>query len=334
MLGIKISRAGAEEVRRYLKERRLLGKDYSILRKNSFIYFPMLRRPTQEEGIKLEGSGAVLTYAKFRKGRHEGSVARDSEGRRMGYDIMGNIAIIDPETGSIRKLAKGIMAMHKNVETVLRKGGAVKGRYRIRKYVCVAGRRNYIAKYRENNCVFTFDLSRVFFSPRLAYERKRISELARDGERVVVMFAGVGPFAIELAKLRKGAKVVAIELNRAAYAYMLENIKANNVKNVTAECGDVKAVASKYRGFADRIVMPLPKSSGSFIDSALLMAGRSCTIHYYTFCRRGEAWASVESLRAMVRSNGGHFRHIMTREVRPYSPGSIEIAIDFMVRQA
>ena len=40
-------------------------------------------------------------------------------------------------------------------------------------------------------------------------------------------FAGVGPFAIEIAKSHPRASVLAIELNPSAYGYMLKNIRLN-----------------------------------------------------------------------------------------------------------
>lgn len=329
MLGIRTGHAGAEAIRKYLKERKLLDKRYRIIRRNSFIYFPILRSPTYAEKSTIVRRGGAQSDVRFSSGTP--ASADLEKGKRAGYDILGNIAVIDAEPGSVRALARHILETHKNVRTVLRKGGGVEGIYRVRRYVCTAGRRDYVARYNENGCSFTFDLKRVFFSPRLAYERKRISELVSEGEHVVVMFAGVGPFAIEMAKCRKSAAVVAIELNRNAYAYMLQNIKANRVSNVVARLGDVRDIAPDYRGFADRIVMPLPKDSGAFVDEALLMARKGCVVHYYTFCERGGAEKAAASLRKSVERQGRCFRLIGMRQVRPYSPSRIEIVVDFEI---
>ena len=175
-----------------------------------------------------------------------------------GFDILGNIAIIDADKDTAREVARIIIDTHKNVETVLRKAGAVKGKYRTRKYAFVLGKRNYIARYNENACSFVFDVRKTFFSSRLAYERKRVSDLSKDGEKVVVMFAGVGPFAIEIARRNKKSEVVAIELNKNAYKYMLENIRLNKTGNVSPVLGNAASPSRKYKGFADRIIMPLP----------------------------------------------------------------------------
>jgi len=248
-----------------------------------------------------------------------------------GYDLYGNIAVIDAMPSVAKALGRKIMLQNKNVETVLRKGGAVKGRYRTRKFIYVTGKRNYIATYRENGCVFRFDVRKTFFSTRLAYERKRVSSLVRDGERVVVMFAGVGPFSIEIAKSHRRCSVVSIELNKAASRYAAENAKLNKTPNVVVEQGSVDMFADKYAGFADRIIMPLPKGAASFLPTALEMCASRCTIHYYAFCRAKETKLVIAKLRDFFTSRGRKFSLIGHRVVRPYSAREVEIVVDFVV---
>ena len=230
-----------------------------------------------------------------------------------------------------KKVAGAIMRTNRSIRTVLRKGGAVKGRYRTRKFHFVAGRKNYIANYRENGCTFRFDVRTAFFSARLAYERKRIAGLAKGGEKVVVMFSGVGPFAIEIAKAHGTCRVVAIELNKEAHKAALENKRLNRIDNVALVQGDVKKLAPEYKGFADRIVMPLPKGASKFLAEALLVAKDSCVVHYYAFCRADREKETVERIRKFVESRGRKFRLIGKRTVRPYSSKEIEIVVDFLM---
>ena len=100
-----------------------------------------------------------------------------------GYDLLGNIAIIEEESrAKEREKAKELLGTHKQVRTVLAKAGAVTGVYRIRKVRYVAGERNYTADYRENNCLFRFDVRKTFFSNRLSFERTRILGLVKPKE--------------------------------------------------------------------------------------------------------------------------------------------------------
>ena len=256
------------------------------------------------------------------------------ENATKSYDVFGNIAIIDSSGNAAKKIAKAVMLANKNVETVLRKKGAVEGEYRIRAFGYVLGKKNYLVKYRENGAVFEFDLRKTFFSSRLAYERQRIVQQVGDKENVIVMFAGVGPFAIEIAKHHRNCKVIAIELNKNAYAYMLKNIKANKTVNVVPELGDVKKVARKYAGFADRIIMPLPKDTYRFLPEVLEVAGKRCIVHYYAFGKIEDAFSThTAKLRNFFVDKKRSFRVLGKRVVRPYSAREIEIVLDFVIRR-
>lgn len=257
---------------------------------------------------------------------------RGYEKATKSFDIIGSIAVIDAEKGSAKKVGKVIMATHSRIETVLRKGGAISGRYRTRKLRFVCGKKDYIAKYKENGAEFVFDIRKVFFSPRLAFERKRVVDLSQDSEHVVVMFAGVGPFAIEIAKKNKKSKVVAIELNKSAYHYLLHNIKANKAANVEPVLGDAGKAYKKHRGFADRIVMPLPMDAKKFLDAAFLMAKRKAVIHYYTFVEGDEA-NEKRFLKEFAERHRAKLKVLRERTVRPYSSKISEKVFDIGIEK-
>jgi tRNA (guanine37-N1)-methyltransferase len=331
MLGARVEKGKAEGLKKFLKKNGRLNSNYEVFRSNSFIYFPLngeLDGKTEKAARRL---GAELVDKKFKllKGRMQKS--RIIRNAARGYDLYGNIAVIDATPGAAKKMARLLLKSNKNIRTVLRKGGSVSGKYRTRKFIFVSGERKYIAAYRENGCLFRFDVRKVFFSTRLAYERKRISDLVRDGEHVMVLFAGVGPYAIEIAKSHKRSKVVAIELNSSACKNMRENIMLNKVKNVVCEEGDVNKFGDKYKGFADRIVMPLPKDSSSFLPVALKMSKRGCVIHYYHFCRADKVKDITNSVKLFFRKKGANATVVNQRAVRPYSSREIEIVLDIRV---
>ena len=93
-------------------------------------------------------------------------------------------------------------------------------------------------------------------------ERARIAALVKQGENVLVPFAGVGPFAIVIAKRVPSAEVIGIELNPDAAEYFRRNILRNGCLNVSVLQGDVaKLLPDKCEEWADRIAMPLPKDT-------------------------------------------------------------------------
>lgn len=336
MQGIKVERETAEKARRLLGVR--ISTNHKVRREGGYVFLPLSSCPEGSELAALRHIGAKIVEAKFGRRDERKSYSQivstlggKGEIKSKGYDLFGNIAVIDVQPKFAKKAAEALMDSGSNVRTVLRKGGAVKGRYRTRKFFYVAGEKNYIALYKENGCMFRFDVRSVFFSTRLAYERKRIGELVTAREKVIVMFAGVGPYAIEIAKAHAKCAVVAIELNKEACKYMLENVKLNKASNVVPVQGDVRRMAAKYRGFADRIVMPLPKTASTFLEEVLVCAKSRCTVHYYTFCKAGKDEAAVGKIRQFFTARKKKFRVLRKRIVRPYSASEIEIVVDFLI---
>ena len=258
-------------------------------------------------------------------------------GRPTHYDLLGTTAIIDlkNEKDGGMGLARRILGENPRIRTVLAKAGPVSGVYRTRKLKYLLGEKRYIVEYKENGCAFVFDPRRAFFSPRLSFERSRIIRLVRDGERVIVMFAGVGPFAITIAKAHKNAEVVGIEKNPYACRRMVDSIKLNRTANVKAVQGDVKRVSRKYAGFADRIIMPLPWSSLEFLDSVVEVAKPRATVHLYVFGATDtvlrDSWKLITE---HMKKRGCTARRLFSRIVRPYSARESEIVIDFAIRKA
>ena len=255
---------------------------------------------------------------------------------RIGYDLLGGTAIIEfrGTRAGAREAALKLMEFDGRIKTVLLKAGPVTGEYRTRKLSHLAGARKYTVDYRENGCTFRFDPRKTFFSSRLSFERSRILNLAKDGENVCVMFAGAGPFAIELAKKFRGSIITAIEKNPASVRYLKENLALNRTPNVTAVKGDVKKVAKSYRGSADRIIMPLPWSSLDFLDEAVLVAKERATVHIYIFGRteglEAESWKRIA---AHAKRNRCTARKLFSRAVRTYSASESEIVIDYTLRK-
>jgi tRNA (guanine37-N1)-methyltransferase len=252
-----------------------------------------------------------------------------------GYDLIGDIAIIDFKGSkkNEKKIANILMKSNSSINTVLAKVGAVSGRYRLRKLRYIAGKRNFIAEHKENGCKFRFNVRKVYFSNRLSFERSRILKLVKKGENVMVMFAGVGPFAIEIAKLVPNTNVVAIELNKSGYKYMLENIKLNKTVNVKAVLGDVKKKAEEYSNFADRIIMPLPRSSMDFLDSTYKVAKKQAVVHLYAFSDADDPFKDVlDKVKMHSKKNKYKVQLLNKRIVRPYSSNESELVLDYLIK--
>ena len=209
------------------------------------------------------------------------------------YDIVGNIAIVKFIRGTLlgdkKRFAKEFLLLHKGVRTVLEKSDKIKGRLRKQKTGYILGERAKEALYRENGCVFRFHVDRCYFSPRLAAERLLISKLVRKGEHVLVMFGGVAPYAIVIAKHSGAVHVVSVELGKECTRYALENVKRNKVDDrVVIVQGDVRKKVPLLKKKFDRIVMARPNLKDSFLDVAFRAVKRGGVIHYYGFYKDNE----------------------------------------------
>ncbi|MER3601129.1 MAG: methyltransferase [Nitrososphaerota archaeon] len=208
-------------------------------------------------------------------------------------DIIGDIAIIKvPRELEDKKalIGEALLRHLKHVKAVYRQLGAVSGEYRIRALEHIAGERRTLTLHREYGCSYYVDVQAAFFSPRLAAERDRVASLVREGERVLNMFAGVGPFSILIAKRRPSVKVYSIEANPSAYELLTRNIRLNKVEGrVVALLGDAARIVPSLALTFDRVLMPYPEASYGFIDVALAAARPGAYLHYYRFGRNPES---------------------------------------------
>jgi len=242
------------------------------------------------------------------------------------FDTVGSIAIIEvPEEHEKNSavLAGAIMSVNKSIKTVLMKRGEREGEFRLRNYEYLAGEKTFETIHREHGCLFHVDVRKAYFSPRESTERQRIADAVSSGERVLVMFAGIGPFAIMIAKKAK-ANVTAVEINPEAAKLMGKNIKTNKVL-VTPILGDVAYVCKGM--VADRILMPLPKHADKFLDVAIGCIAKNGVVHYYTVSEEDTKKAENEVLEAAKRAGRG-VKILAVRKVLPYSPRLWKICID------
>ncbi len=130
--------------------------------------------------------------------------------------------------------------------------------------------------HRETGFSYLLDPSKVMFSQGNRLEKVRMAALARPGESVADMFAGIGYFSIPIA--RAGAFVHAMDINPVAYRYLIANARLNHVENnLIPECGDSRSL---LRGVYDRIIMGHFNSPAMLRDTLLhIHPGSELHIH-------------------------------------------------------
>jgi tRNA (guanine37-N1)-methyltransferase len=225
------------------------------------------------------------------------------------FNLLGSIAVVNFPKGVKSKekkaFAQKIIRENKSVKTVLEKSRSFKGRLRKMQTKYVLGVKTKEVLYKENGCVFRFNLDTTYFSPRLSGERKEIASLIKKNEEVLVMFAGVAPYSIVIAKNSNSKKVYSNEINREANRYAKLNVDLNNVKNrIELVSGDIKRVSlnlKKQNKKFDVIVMPRPQLKDSFLKQAFLLSKKGTIIYYYDFCKQDEIGVIKEKIEKQAK---------------------------------
>jgi len=274
------------------------------------------------------------------------------------FNILGNIAIVNfSDKISLelkKKFAEQLLLKHPNIKTILEKSGKFSGRLRKMKTKHLAGEKNKEVLYRENNCIFRFNLDTTYFSPRLSNERKEIASLIKKNEEVLVMFAGVGPYSICIAK-NSEAKVYSNEINREANKYAELNIKLNKVGDkVELIPGDIKRVVKKLKsprplsdhppqgnnkshGYSniphkfDVIVMPRPKLKETFLKQAFILSKKGTKIYYYDFCKTEDVDKIAEKIKNEAEKARKKIKILKIKQAGEIAPYKIRVRVDFKI---
>ncbi len=316
---IRASKNRGEQTRRELIERGVVDKNLKIRTKNDDLLIPVLKH--------IEGYEIGI-------GDFEEIIIKRSPAEILGfspaYEHIGDIAIIDRQQAQAHRVAQVLLKQNR-IKTVLQAESSVTGEYRTRSVSILAGEKRTRTLYRENKCRYLIDLSRVYFTPRLSTERARIADKIHDGEIVVDMFAGVGPFSILIAKRYPRAHVIAIDKNPDAIRYLKENVKLNKVENIKIIDRDARDAVKEISG-ADHVIMNLPHSAIEFLDAAFGVLKNGGIIHFYAIAHENDLFDGIlKRIEDIAGLSGFHIVPLDKRVVRPYAPYQFNICIDFQV---
>jgi len=141
--------------------------------------------------------------------------------------------------------------------------------------------------HREYGFSYRLDLQDVFFAPRLASERKRVTSQIQTDECVLVPFAGAGPFVVPAAA--NGGIVTAIEMNPVAFRYLEENVTINGIAGrSTLIQGDAFDSSPLRKEGFDRAIIPAPYGKDTILGILTPVVRPGGTIHMYTFRKKNE----------------------------------------------
>jgi len=255
------------------------------------------------------------------------------------FNVLGNIAVVNFSRGIKLKekkiFAQKILRENKPIKTVLEKSREFKGRLRKMQTRYILGEKTKEVLYKENGCVFRFNVDTTYFSPRLSGERKEIASLIKKDEEVLVMFAGVAPYSIAIAKNSRAKKVYSNEINMEANKYAKLNIDLNHLKyRIELVQGDIKRVAlnlQKQRKKFDVIVMPRPRLKDSFLKQAFDLSKKGTRIYYYDFCKQNEIGLIREKIERQAKEFGVKIKIKKIKNAGEIAPYKFRVRFDLEV---
>lgn len=323
---MQVPKQSGEPVRSLLVGMGAFKRDAAVQRDDTYLYFPV----KYEIEIRDQFPDVGLLQRDF-----ECAEKRTFEailGFTPSYDMIGDIAIIDADDPDAETIADAIILMHRNIKTVLGSLSPVQGEFRIRDFCVVAGEPKTETVHKEYGCRYEIDLASVYFTQRLATERKRIADQVGREDIVVDMFAGAGPFSILAAKSAR--RVVAIDKNPVATLYLERNATLNRIDNMRIICSDAADVAHDHDlvHIADHVIMNLPHSADEFLDEALTIVKPGGIIHYYDIREGDDLFEGAEAtIKDAASARGMTVRVLDRRIVRSYSPHQYNVVLDVAV---
>ena len=330
---VKVPLKQLNDTRIKLMENGQMNMEYKIKAEDNFGYIPVNCNVDDFDVVDIELEEIKKVPHNFSE-LLEGELSPEEiENLRTSFDTIGDIVILEiPENLENKKQLIGDAALKfTKRRSVYMKKSAIKGTTRVRDLEFLSGIDDSVTIHKEHGARLKLDVREVYFSPRLATERKRIMESVSDGEKILDMFCGIGPFPIVIAR-NKEVDITAVDINESAIRYLDENIKLNKLKgNITSHCGDIKQVSKGFKTKYDRIIMNLPGLAYTFLDVAVDLVEDGGIINYYEFSDSYEQ--GIERLKSACAQAGKSVEIINTRKVKSTSPGEWHVAIDGKVNK-
>jgi tRNA (guanine37-N1)-methyltransferase len=258
-----------------------------------------------------------------------------------GYERVGHVAhfnLRDEHLPHKTVIGETLMAKVVGIRTVVNKTDEISNEFRVFPMEIIAGEDDLVTTVKENGASFTLDFGKVYWNSRLGTEHQRLADAVPAGAVVWDMMAGIGPFAVPLA--RKRCVVHANDLNPDSYKYLQVNIVKNKLRSDVVQAYNMDARAwikllserasqpNPVVQWPNHIVMNLPKTAVEFLDCLVPLADqmgaladrktRETRIHCYCF---EDPEIAMEAITQRVgRAVGREVQGITLHDVRNVSP--------------
>ena len=329
---VKVPLKKLNDTRRSLMEKNLMNMNYKIKTKNEYGFIAINKNIDGYEIVDIDLDKIKRHPKNITELLKDELSAEEIEDLKTSFDIIGDIVILEiPDNLNSKKSKIGDATLEfTKRKSVYMKKSAIKGTIRIRDLEFLSGVDNPVTIHKEHNTRLKLNVREVYFSPRLATERKRVSDSVKNGENILDMFCGIGSFPIVIAK-NNNVDITAVDINDVAINYLNENIQLNKLKgNITPIIGDINEVSKIFNQKYDRIIMNLPGLAYNFLDLAMNLIEDEGIINYYEFS--DSYGQGIERLKKAGKKFKKEVEIINTRKVKSSSPGIWHVAIDGKIK--
>lgn len=267
------------------------------------------------------------------KARLEKSLSERELGQVIGaYDIVGDMAIVMvPEELESQEqiIAEAILSSNNKIRVVVKRAGNYRGEFRVIPLQHLAGEDRKETEVKEFGVRLLVNPEIAYYSVRSGNERRRIASLVGPGESVLVLFSGIAPYPLIIAKYSKAQSIIGIEKNPQAHHYGLQNLKRNKkLKNIQLYLGDVREVLPTFGESFDRVIMPLPTRGEIFLPWALRALKSKGFLHFYDMQHPQKTSQSVEKIRFVCGKMNRQLQLSRITKCGHCGPQSYRICID------
>lgn len=328
MKSVKVPLNQLNDTRIRLMDMGIMNMEYKIKAEEKFGYVPINNDIEGYEIVDIDLEPIKQHPKSFAELLKDELSEDEIETLRTSFDTIGEIVILEiPDNLEDKKQIIGDAALEfTKRRSVFMKKSAIKGTTRVRDLEFLSGIDDSVTIHKEHGARLKLDVREMYFSPRLATERKRVMESVSDGEKILDMFCGIGPFPIVIAR-NKNANITAVDINESAIRYLNENIRMNKLKgSIETYTGDIAVVSNAFKTKFDRIIMNLPGLAYTFLDLAVDLIEENGIINYYEFSDSYDQ--GIKRLKNACLKKNKKVEIINTRKVKSTSPGEWHMAID------
>ncbi len=334
--GVEVPRPWGEQARRWLKERGWLAERLRPIAKERTLLLP-LRPGAQVAEAPFPRDFVRATFVCLPEPRPQAyqdlvHLLPDLQAQLpRAFDVVGDIVIVrlPPALDAVAsEVGKALLSFVPGSRLIAQSGG-VHGPHRTRDLRAIAGQGSWRTIHQENGLRFQVDLSRAYFSPRLAREHQQVAALSLDGESILDLFCGVGPFSLTILKRRPTTTAHAVDSNPEAISLLEENARKLGVaQRIRSFCQDARSHLAEPRDYS-RVIANLPHEGYKYASLVAKVVRPGGHLHIYEVAPRTGVSRVQEALEGLSGPQGDWTvldRHV----VHGYSASEDLIGLHFL----